>query len=190
MKRTLSCAALFALALSAEAFAAPASPSVCDRTPQVRDDLVATLSKACDQIDDSDLLRVTAIRLPRAGLTSVRTGDFAGLCRLEVLNLKRNAITDLPAGIFVDLASLRLLVILGNNIRQLPDDFTVGNPNLEKIHMFGNAFTSIPPQALQNLQLLPKLNVLDVGKELTQGTQQLLGATFPREDEKVTVIFD
>src|SRR5262249_28649634 len=133
MKSSL-CLSLLALLSALPARAV--SPSVCDRTPQIRDFLVEKLDKPCAEINDADLLQIGAIRVPRTGLQAIKSGDFAGLSRLETLNLKRNAISELPAGILAPLTSLRVLVLLGNNIRQLPDDFTVGNTRLEKIHIF------------------------------------------------------
>jgi hypothetical protein len=192
MKASHSLRALYLLVGlgAAPALAAPASPSVCDRTPQVRDLLVNQIGRACDEIDDADLLTVQAVRLNNSGLTSLRAGDFNGLRRLEVLNVKRNAITVLPHGIFTELASLRVLVILGNQIAQIPDDFTVGNPNLEKIHMFANPFPALSPRVLDNLGHLPKLNLLDISKDLAPTVQQTINATFPRENETVTVVFN
>lgn len=180
----------FLLILLNAANAHAATRSVCDRTPQIRDALVQALDKPCDQIREADLLQVKAIRVPRTGLTAVKLGDFSGLTRLDTLNVKRNAISELPRGIFAELSSLRVLVILGNNLHELPEDFTAANPKLEKIHMFGNAFTTISPRVLRNLKSLPKLNLLDVGRELDEETQSALWTAFPREDEHVTLLFN
>jgi Leucine-rich repeat (LRR) protein len=165
------------------------SLSVCDRTPQIRDYLVQQAGKPCEAINDADLLQITAVRIPGAGITTLQPGDFAGLARVETVNLKRNAITELPAGIFAGLTSLRVLVLLGNDIHRLPDDFAAGNVALEKIHIFQNAFTTIPDPVLKTLKALPKLNVLEIGRELDEESKDRLRDAFPRENEHVTLIF-
>jgi hypothetical protein len=141
---------LFAIALLPRLLPAD-SLSVCDRTPQIRDYLVQQAGKPCEAINDADLLQITAVRIPGAGITTLQPGDFAGLARVETVNLKRNAITELPAGIFAGLTSLRVLVLLGNDIHRLPDDFAAGNVALEKIHIFQNAFTTIPDPVLKTV---------------------------------------
>jgi Leucine-rich repeat (LRR) protein len=116
-------------------------------------------------------------------------GDFSGLTQLDTLNLKANQISELPEGVFADLPKLRVLVLLKNPLTHLPSDFTVGNDNLEKIHVFRTRFSSIPQQVIENLKRLKKLNVLDVSDGLDQSTKDRLWQAFPRESERVTLIF-
>ncbi len=188
MKR-YQCLYAIALVVFGPGVLSAATVSVCDRTPQIRDLLTQTLQKTCDDITDADLLTVTAIRVPKANITELRVGDFSGLSRVETLNLKRNLLTSLPIGVFAELTDLRVLVLLGNKLEVLPNDFTVGNNKLEKIHIFQNSFKTLSARVINNLKLLPVLNVLELGQELDQRTQNQLGNAFPRENERVTLIF-
>jgi Leucine rich repeat len=181
---------LFKLLLISQALAGAVQADICDRTQQIQDFIVQDRGKAsCSDVNDADLLQVTAIRVPNTGITSIKVGDFAGLTNVQTLNLKRNQISEIPVGVFDDLVNVKVVVLLGNNIHSLPDDFMVANQRVTKIHIFQNAFTAISNKVLENLKNLPQLNVLEVGNELDDATKNALRQAFPRENEVVTLIF-
>ena len=85
------------------------SGGVCDRTPQVRDALVAAVATAsnCSQVGDPQLKLIKG-RLVLAGrdIAALKAGDFVGLGPtsdspgLTGLDLSGNALSALPAGVF------------------------------------------------------------------------------------------
>ena len=95
----LAAAALFALcgalALPATAHAQPSG--ICDRTQQVRDAIVAAIAGVsdCADVTTTQLANVSALSLGRADITSLQSGDFAGLTALETLYLNNNELSSL-----------------------------------------------------------------------------------------------
>ena len=98
---------------------------VCDRTPEVREALVAhanandTMVTHCSQVGDDDgideLADITGtLALSGQGIAALKPGDFAGLTRMTGLDLSNNALTALPAGVFEPLTGLTTLDLSGN----------------------------------------------------------------------------
>ena len=88
---------------------------VCDRTPQVRDELVrVTEAASCEAVTDGDLAGIQSLDLTRSAITYLREGDFAGLSALEERWLTYNDLTSLPAGVFAGLVSLKCLWLRNN----------------------------------------------------------------------------
>ena len=86
----------------------PLTGGVCDRTPAVRNGIVAALSESgvelCSQVTAAHLAGMTTLRVE--GLTSLKLGDFAGLSGLKRLFLYGSGIETLPVGLFDGLDSL------------------------------------------------------------------------------------
>ena len=107
---------------------------VCDRTPQVRDALVAA-AKAndpavtlCSQVGDDDGIDELAgidgtLQLAGRGIVALKAGDFAGLDKLTGLDLSGNALSALPAAVFDPLTELTALHLNSNALAEggLPD---------------------------------------------------------------------
>ncbi len=82
--RALAAAACLALfgALALPSTAEAQTPPVCDRTEQVRDRIVAEVSRisgvlhTCGGVTDADLAAITALGLNFTGITSLKEGDF------------------------------------------------------------------------------------------------------------------
>ena len=117
--------------------AASPVPGFCNRTPGVRDGVLAVVSA-----DDCTLvtypmlagisgeldLSVASSAAPT--IISLKDGDFEGLTTVSTLNLQNQALGTLPSGIFNDLTALTALDLSGNNLVTLPDDtFTTGFPS-------------------------------------------------------------
>ena len=85
---------------------------VCERTPQVRDAIVAAVSAAsdCSLVTEAHLAAIAGARTV-AALTSVRAGDFAGLSKITGLVLRGSGIATLPAGLFDGLSSVTGLTV-------------------------------------------------------------------------------
>ena len=88
------------------------SSGICDRTQEVRDDILAKLSDVsdCANVTDSHLAGITGdLTLSDKSISALKTGDFKGLSGLEQLYLDTNDLSDLPDGIFEGLESLDTL---------------------------------------------------------------------------------
>ena len=155
---------------------------VCDRTPQIRDAIMARLGGTeCANIGARNLVRVRRLDLDDvptitslyaddlAGLTHLETlllrfhefdelpGDiFQGLEKLGSLYLSGNRLSRLPAGVLSDLTALRLLSLRGNELHSLPAGTFAGLDSLVEISLRDNRFERIDPAlaGLPNLQTL------------------------------------
>ena len=89
----------------------PPDPSVCARTTQVRDAIVATIADAtdCSEISVAHLETITLLNLGNKMITGLQAGDFAGLSALLSLDLRENQFTMLPTGIFADLPATAVI---------------------------------------------------------------------------------
>ena len=87
----------------------PLTGGVCERTPQVRDALVAKAGVSdCSEVGDAQLAGIAgALRLEDLGIAALKPGDFAGLSGVTTLLLSDNALSALPAGVFDGLGAGR-----------------------------------------------------------------------------------
>lgn len=157
----------------------------CDRTAEV----LAGIVKAVPNINECGFLRsahlaeITELDLSNQGISSLKSGDFAGLSALERLLLNDNQLTILPADVFSDLAALVVLELTANQLESLPDKVFFGLSELRAIILSfnrlsrlpegifsglseiytlwlgGNALTSLPPDAFSGLSALQSLTL-------------------------------
>ena len=90
---------------------------VIERTPEVRDAIVAVVPNATDAatVTEAEVAAITHLNLRNKGISSLKTGDFSGMTALRNLNLYNNQLDSLPTGIFTELTALTSLR-LGNNL--------------------------------------------------------------------------
>ena len=111
---------------------------VCDRTPQVRDQIVQQAGVGdCVQVEDRHLASIRTLSLFDNRLTSLPERVFSGLPNLWNISLRRNELTELPAGIFAGLARLRVLDLSYNNLTALPEGVFSGLASLRELHLGG-----------------------------------------------------
>ncbi len=133
---------------------------VCDRTPGVRDGIVAAATAAdCAAVDDGALAGVGTLNLGNAGVSAPRTGDFSGLSALTALHLNQNGIDSLPADVFVGLDNLERLHLNRNNLASLPADVFDGLASLKRLHLNNNSLASLPTDAFDGLASLERLHL-------------------------------
>ena len=131
------------------------TPGICDRTPQVRDAIVATV----DGVDDCahvNLAQLAAIwslddeydlqgdGTANKGITLLQVNDFAGLTNLYVLNLASNELTELPTGVFAGLTNLYALDLGHNELTALPAGVFAGLTKLRGVSLSDNQLTEVP----------------------------------------------
>ena len=96
--------------------------AVSDRTPEVRDAIVAAVPNIGDagDVTDTHLAAITELNLRAMGITTLEMGDFSGLTGLTNLNLYGNMLNRLPMGIFDGLTALTTLRLGGNLVDPMP----------------------------------------------------------------------
>ena len=121
---------------------------VCDRTPQVRDAIVAVVPgvSTCGEVTKAHLTSdITSLFLNGQGITTLQAGDFEDLTSLTELRLYDNQLTTLPADLFDGLGALTTLYLNGNQLTTLPDGLFGGLSSLTTLYLYGN---SVDPLSL------------------------------------------
>ncbi len=137
----------------------PINLPVSERTPQVRDAIVAAVpgvNNAAD-VTEAHLAAITSLNLDTKSITSLKVGDFGGLTNLTQLLLGNNALTSLPSGIFDELKNLGRIILSRNALTSLPSGIFDELKNLKEIFLSRNVLTSLPSgifDELKNLRLL------------------------------------
>ena len=120
-------------------FFSSVDPSVCARTEQVRDAIVALVPVShCAYVSDVDLAGIGALNLSRRSIVTLQEGDFAGLTNLFQILLNNNSLEALPAGVFSGLTALLFLNLNDNSLEALPAGVFSGLPALRFLYLDGN----------------------------------------------------
>ena len=137
--------------------------SVCNRTPQVRDQIVqATGSSGCANIKSQALATITKLYLQGGqgggnNLTALQAGDFNGLINLTELQLYDNELTELPPNIFDDLTRLIELNLSNNQLRELPAGVFSNLMQLENLNLTSNQIAALPDGIFTGLSKIKQL---------------------------------
>ena len=121
--------------------------SICDRTAQVRDAIMAAIVGVsdCAEVTTTQLASVTGtFNLEDDNIQSLQSGDFSGLTALDKLWLNDNDLTSLPAGVFSDLDALKSLDLHDNDLTSLRADVFSGLTELTYLSLSGNALSTLP----------------------------------------------
>ncbi len=120
---------------------------ICDRTPEVQlsiEDWLSSQGRACEDYTAAHLESLTGFSVKdQPQLTTLKSGDFAGMLNIANLDLQRNSMTSLPADIFEGLNAVTDLRIGRNELTDLPAGIFAGLPNLATLTADGNHLTSI-----------------------------------------------
>ena len=117
---------------------------VSDRTPQVRDAIVAATGVPANEVTEAHLAAITSLNLNLKNITSLKAGDFDGLNNLTVLELWGNQLSTLPLGIFDNLTQLTTLYLDSNQLSTLPSNIFAGLTELTTLWLNGNAVDPLP----------------------------------------------
>ena len=137
---------------------------ICDRTPQVRDAILALLPNVsdCELVTGADLDGITErLALNRQGITALKSGDFAGLSNVAGVDLINNALTALPEDIFQGLDAVRYVKMENNNLAALPEGLFQGLTNLQTVNLDNNDLTALPEGLFDGLSGLTSLSLPD-----------------------------
>lgn len=173
---------------------------VCNRTVEVCDAIVALIPQAdtCNVVTDSQLAALTGeIDLNNSGITSLQSGDFAGLTSLSSLTLSRNMLTTLPSDIFSGLVGLESLSLSHNRLTMLSANIFSGLPRLNELRLNNNLFTTLPANMFTGLVNLKTLRLqanalTSVAENMFRGLSNLeiLDLEFNELTSLPTKIFD
>ena len=131
------------------------TPPLSERTPQVRDAIVAAV-RGVNNANDLTAAHLAAIRslnLSSKSISSLKAGDFNGLTALSTLDLNTNAIRNISA--LEDLTALTHLYLYGNAITDI--SVLEGLTALTNLFLNDNAISNI--SALEDLTSLTRLSL-------------------------------
>ena len=139
---------------------ATAAAQVCDRTPQVRDELVeVTGASGCGAVTDAQLASVTRLDISDSAINELREDDFSGLTSLQILLLYNNSLTELPEEIFGGLKRLEDLWLFRNSLKNPHEGIFDGLSNLKQLLLGGNPFGELPGGIFSGLSRLRHLSL-------------------------------
>lgn len=191
--RVLPILGLACLILRADLSRAQGVIPVCQRSSQVKDLIVRTLAKPCEDITEGDLTGINELTV--VGASHLTDGDFSGLSnliKLEFLTTNFEGLESSGRNLLIDLPQLKVLNIdgrFGNTNGQksfpVPAGFFDGLSSLTELRLSGlNGFVPKAADflALKNLQDLELddmgLTGFDVG--LLKTNTKLKGLSLPR----------
>ena len=133
---------------------------VCDRTPAVRDAIVAAVPGVsdCADVTETHLAAITGpLSLSNKSITALKAGDFDGLTALETLSLSRNQISTLPAAVFDELTALTELDLYDNQISTLPAAVFDKLTALTELYLNNNQISTLPAAVFDEITALTTL---------------------------------
>ncbi len=126
---------------------------VQDRTPQIRDAIVAAVPgvNSANDVTAAHLAAIITLECSKKSISALKSGDFSGLTALTTLDLSRNTITDIST-----LANLTTLTTLNLNHNAISDISVLKKlTKLRWLYLSHNALSDI--SALTNLTALKRL---------------------------------
>ena len=134
---------------------------VSDRTPQVRDAIVALVPgvDSANDVTAAHLSLINNLNLSEQNITSLKSGDFDGLSSLDSLALYKNELSSLPADLFPELSSLSRLDLGSNDLSSLPADLFSELSSLTWLSLSFNKLSSLPTGIFSGLSSLSTLNL-------------------------------
>ncbi len=136
-------------------------PPLSDRTPQVRDAIVAAVPgvNSAANVTQAHLATITSLNLRAKGISELKAGDFDGLSSLREIELAQNQLRTLPTEIFSGLSSLRTLYLNKNQLTLLPEKLFDGVTSLEHLHLNTNQLMRLPEKLFNGLVSLRQINL-------------------------------
>ena len=138
-----------------------AQTGICDRTFLVRIAIINEIESAptCAAVTAQDLSGVRFLEIYNAGITSLKSGDFAGLTNLKRLWLYQNQLQTLPADVFAGLTRLEVLYLGSNPLQTLPAGVFAGLTRLRELELHGNELQTLPAGVFAGLSSLRYLRL-------------------------------
>ena len=136
---------------------------ICNRTRQVRDEIVRLTPGVtnCADITAAHLNGIDDLDLYRRGISTLKTGDFAGLTNLTRLVLVRNNLTSLQPGIFAGLTNLNHLALNDIGLSSIDNSLFTDLTSLTRLALAFNNLTSLKPDTFAGLSKLAHLRLIN-----------------------------
>ena len=134
---------------------------IANRTPQVRDAIIAALPgvNSVNDVTEAHLSTIRSLNLRNKGISVLNAGDFDGLTALTELRLQENRLTTLHANIFSGLSALSTLYLNNNQLASLPTTVFSDLSSLSNLYMNNNRLPSLPETVFSGLTLLRQINM-------------------------------
>ena len=142
----------------------PATGGICDRTREVREELVAlsALATSCADMGAAELAALpVSLELHSLGIVALKPGDFAGLGQVVVLDLSANALTEVTPGVLDPLTALIQLGLVGNKIARVPAAVFDPLTELTQLGFSNNRIATLLPGTFDRLTKLRSLDLSD-----------------------------
>ena len=133
-----------------------------DRTPQVRDAIVAAVPgvNSANDVTAAHLAAITSLSVRSRDIMALRSGDFDGLTALTTLSVGGTKLSSLPAVVFDNLPTLTELYLGGNNdLNTLPAGIFDNLTALKKLYLNDNGMSSVRSRVFDNLTTLEELGL-------------------------------
>ena len=120
----------------------------CSRTTEVQAAIITAIggspAETCDTVTSAHLAGIGTLDLSNLGITTLRTGDFAGLTTVTEIDLSDNSgLTALPTNLFADLGTVTTLDLSGSGLSALSADTFSGLTTLQTLDLSDNSITSL-----------------------------------------------
>ncbi len=135
---------------------------ICDRTEQVRNELLAVLpASGCADVTSEQLSQFTG-RLDLSDdddeedndIQELKPDDFRGLSGMGTLILNDNELRRFPDGLFDGLSGLTRLYVQRNNVAALPEGMFTDLSALKTLSLDGNVLETLPAGVFTDLARL------------------------------------
>ena len=151
----------FRVTVQAKLETIPSLP-VCDRTPQVREEIMKkTGDNNCANVTEDELESITSLRMTEKNIGTLQQGDFDELHNLEDLVLKGNFLSTLPEDVFWYLGNLKKLSLRNNQFTILAEDTFEHLDSLTYLSLRGNPLATLQQGAFEDLDMLIELDLRD-----------------------------
>ena len=150
--------------LAAEDTVTP-TPGICGRTVKVQELIIyylgeAGVTRACAEVNVADLASFTGVlEMASSSITSLNTGDFAGLTNVTSLTLGSNTFTTLPAKVFSGLTALVTFNLIGGELSSIDAEAFSGLAALENIILQNTKLSSVDADLFSGLTSLDILRL-------------------------------
>ena len=136
---------------------------VCGRTAEVRDEIVKLLDgiENCVEVTEDRLADIRKLDLRGKNISTLRSGDFAGLTQLVGIDLADNELVQLPGDVFSGLTALRSVLLSNNRLTSLPDGVFSGLTALASVWLHENRLTALPDGVFSGLTALEAVLLSD-----------------------------
>ncbi len=157
LKTVISILSVFLTVLSMHTISSAHLTAVSERTPAVRDAIVAAVSgiDTASEITEAHLAAITNLNLRAKGITEMKSGDFSGMTGLMNLNLHNNELSSLPDGIFKGLTALTTLRLGDNTVDPMQisvslEKVSASEGQFKVVIQTGAPFTIVLPISVTN----------------------------------------